>query len=130
MGNELDNEYVDHPMELVLQVKYALHAAKGMRHLHRIHRMHRDLKCDNLLINVNGIVKVADLGCTKIAPKIDDNPVRTFEVRAPWVRHFSGLPKYFAARLTTARSTSTATEIRCGKSSQLRFRISKNSIEE
>ena len=35
--------------------------------------MHRDLKCDNLLINVNGIVKVADLGCTKIAPKIDDD---------------------------------------------------------
>ena len=71
--NELDNEYVDHPMELVLQVKYALHAAKGMRHLHSIDRMHRDLKCDNLLINVNGIVKVADLGCTKIAPKIDDD---------------------------------------------------------
>ena len=71
--NELDNEYVDHPMELVLQVKYALHAAKGMRHLHNIDRMHRDLKCDNILINVNGIVKVADLGCTKIAPKIDDS---------------------------------------------------------
>ena len=34
--NELDNEYVDHPMELVLQVKYTLHAAKGMRHLHSI----------------------------------------------------------------------------------------------
>ena len=71
--NELDNEYADHPMELVLQVKYTLHAAKGMRHLHSIDRMHRDLKCDNLLINVNGIVKVADLGCTKIAPKIDDD---------------------------------------------------------
>ena len=63
-------ELDDHPIEH--QVKYALHAAKGMRHLHRINRMHRDLKCDNLLVNNAGIVKVADLGCTKIAPKISD----------------------------------------------------------
>ena len=71
MRNELDTNYsADHPMEYALQVKYALHAAKGMRHLHRVNRMHRDLKCDNLLINDKGIVKVADLGCTKIAPTI------------------------------------------------------------
>ena len=68
--NELDSNYSDQPMEYALQVKYALQAAKGMRHLHRINRMHRDLKCDNLLINDKGAVKVADLGCTKIAPKI------------------------------------------------------------
>ena len=59
---ELDDKYGDHPMEIELQVKYALHAAKGIRHLHRINRMHRDLKCDNLLVNKAGIVKVADLG--------------------------------------------------------------------
>ena len=70
---ELDDKYGDHPMEIELQVKYALHAAKGMRHLHRINRMHRDLKCDNLLVNNLGIVKVADLGCTKIVPKISDD---------------------------------------------------------
>ena len=70
---ELDDNYGDHPMEIELQVKYALHAAKGMRHLHRINRMHRDLKCDNLLVNNLGIVKVADLGCTKIAPKISED---------------------------------------------------------
>ena len=70
---ELDDKYADHPMEIELQVKYALHAAKGMRHLHRVNRMHRDLKCDNLLVNSQGIVKVADLGCTRIAPKISDD---------------------------------------------------------
>ena len=75
----LDDEYAEHPMEMHLQLIYALHAAKGMRHLHRINRMHRDLKSDNLLINDRGIVKVADLGCTKIAPKIttdDDDSSR------------------------------------------------------
>ena len=73
LRNELDRDYAEHPMEVGLQVKYALDAAKGMRHLHSINRMHRDLKCDNLLINEKGVVKVADLGCTKIAPKIDDD---------------------------------------------------------
>ena len=70
---ELDDKYGNHPMEIERQVKYALHAAKGMRHLHRINRMHRDLKCDNLLVNDAGIVKVADLGCTRIVPTISDD---------------------------------------------------------
>ena len=34
--------------------------------------MHRDLKCDNLLINDRGVVKVADLGCTKLVPKFTE----------------------------------------------------------
>ena len=71
--NELDSKYAHQPMKVSFQVRYGLDAAKGMRHLHRINRMHRDLKCDNLLINDKGTVKVADLGCTKIAPKISDD---------------------------------------------------------
>ena len=63
-------------MELKLQVKWAMEAAKGMRHLHSIGRMRRDLKCDNLFINDRGVVKVADLGCTKLVPKIADGHQR------------------------------------------------------
>ena len=69
---ELDNKHSPTPPELKLQVKWATDAAKGMRHLHAIGRMHRDLKCDNLLINDRGVVKVADLGCTKLVPKITE----------------------------------------------------------
>ncbi|XP_065838523.1 uncharacterized protein [Oscarella lobularis] len=69
--HELDTNYGHKPMERSLQVKYSLDAAKGMRHLHLIGRMHRDLKCDNLLISDRGIVKVADLGCTKLVPTIE-----------------------------------------------------------
>ncbi|XP_065838859.1 uncharacterized protein [Oscarella lobularis] len=73
---ELDTNYAHTPMELKLQVKWGLDAAKGMRHLHSIGRMHRDLKCDNLLINDRGVVKVADLGCTKLVPKIAEGHQR------------------------------------------------------
>ena len=73
---ELDTNYAHTPMELKLQVKWAMDAAKGMRHLHSIGRMHRDLKCDNLLINDRGVVKVADLGCTKLVPKIAEGHQR------------------------------------------------------
>ena len=68
---ELDAKYSEKPIELTLLVQYAMHAARGMRHLHGIGRMHRDLKSDNLLINGHGVVKVADLGCTKFVPEIN-----------------------------------------------------------
>ena len=70
--HELDNNYAHTPPEQKLQVKWATDSAMGMRHLHAIGRMHRDLKCDNLLINDRGVVKVADLGCTKLVPKITE----------------------------------------------------------
>ena len=73
---ELDIKYLNKSMPICLQVKYALDAAKGMRHLHKLGRMHRDLKCDNLLINDRGVVKVADLGCTKIVPQVIDNGLK------------------------------------------------------
>ena len=69
---ELDTNYAHTPPELKLQVKWAIDAAKGMRHLQLIGRMHRDLKCDNLLINDRGVVKVADLGFTKLVPKFTE----------------------------------------------------------
>ena len=78
---ELDSNYSNKAMEYALQVKYALHAAKGMRHLHRINRMHRNVKCDNLLINDKGTVEVADLGCTKMAPKITSSDDSAASVR-------------------------------------------------
>ena len=73
---ELDTEYLNKLMPIHLQVKYALDAARGMNYLHKQGRMHRDLKCDNLLIDNRGVVKVADLGCTKIVPQVMDNGLK------------------------------------------------------
>jgi hypothetical protein len=46
-------------------VGYALQAARGLKFAHDQGLIHRDVKPDNLLLNTQGIVKVADLGLVK-----------------------------------------------------------------
>jgi serine/threonine protein kinase len=52
-------------------VGYVLQAARGLRFAHDHGLIHRDVKPDNLLLNEQGIVKVADLGLVKQAGKQD-----------------------------------------------------------
>lgn len=44
---------------------YILQAARGLKFAHDRGMVHRDIKPDNLMLNVEGIVKVADLGLVK-----------------------------------------------------------------
>lgn len=59
------------PLEPRLAVGYALQAARGLQFAHRNGMVHRDVKPANLLINEDGVVKVADLGLVKIADLMD-----------------------------------------------------------
>ncbi|MGB7158679.1 MAG: protein kinase [Tepidisphaeraceae bacterium] len=46
-------------------VGYVLQAARGLKFAHDHGMVHRDVKPENLMLNVHGIVKVADLGLVK-----------------------------------------------------------------
>ncbi len=57
-------------------VGYVLQAARGLQFAHNQGMVHRDIKPGNLMINTDGIVKVADLGLVKtqhLADLDDDN---------------------------------------------------------
>jgi mitogen-activated protein kinase kinase kinase len=43
---------------------YIRQAVRGLEYLHNMYVTHCDIKCDNLLVSANGIIKVADFGCS------------------------------------------------------------------
>jgi serine/threonine protein kinase len=52
-------------LDTEMAVGYILQAARGLKHAHDQSMVHRDIKPDNLMLNDQGIVKVADLGLVK-----------------------------------------------------------------
>jgi serine/threonine protein kinase len=58
-----------------MQVSFALDAARGMRFLHDLKppRLHRDLKCQNLLVSDRWVVKVADFGTARVVSMLRGN---------------------------------------------------------
>ena len=57
-------------------VGYVLQAARGLKFAHDHGMVHRDVKPENLMLNVHGIVKVADLGLVKTADQKKDEAAR------------------------------------------------------
>jgi eukaryotic-like serine/threonine-protein kinase len=57
-------------------VGYVLQAARGLKFAHDHGMVHRDVKPENLMLNVHGIVKVADLGLVKTADQKRDEGAR------------------------------------------------------
>jgi eukaryotic-like serine/threonine-protein kinase len=53
------------PMDVEMAVGYILQAARGLKFAHDQGMVHRDIKPDNLMLNDQGLVKVADLGLVK-----------------------------------------------------------------
>ena len=63
-------------LDVDVAVGYILQAARGLKFAHDQGMVHRDIKPDNLMLNDQGIVKVADLGLVKTAglAATDDQP--------------------------------------------------------
>ncbi len=70
-----DHVKFDGKLDPETAVGYVLQAARGLKHAHDLGLIHRDVKPDNLLLNDQGVVKVADMGLVKTpqaAPGDDD----------------------------------------------------------
>lgn len=58
-------------LDAEVAVGYILQAARGLRYGHKQGMVHRDIKPDNLMLNTDGVVKVADLGLVKLPKSVD-----------------------------------------------------------
>jgi len=61
----------DGPLDPEVAASLALQAARGLKFAHDHGMIHRDVKPENLLINDEGVIKVADLGLVKTPDRAD-----------------------------------------------------------
>src|SRR5262249_16810609 len=64
-------------LEVAEAVGYVFQAARGPKYAHERGRVHRDVKPDTLLLNDQGVIKIADLGlvrCQADAAALDGGP--------------------------------------------------------
>jgi serine/threonine protein kinase len=57
-----------------LAAGYILQAARGLKYAHDRGMIHRDIKPDNLMLNTQGVVKVADLGLVRTPGMVEEKP--------------------------------------------------------
>ncbi|HRX83254.1 MAG TPA: serine/threonine-protein kinase, partial [Pirellulaceae bacterium] len=70
------------PMEPKTAVGYILQAARGLEFAHSHGMVHRDVKPANLMLNAQGVVKVADLGLVK-TPDSDGEQLDAADLNTP-----------------------------------------------
>ncbi len=68
----LINENENHRLDLVTVADVIRQAALGLAHAHAKNMVHRDIKPDNLLINLDGQVKILDLGLARFFKTTDE----------------------------------------------------------
>ncbi len=68
------------PLEAKTAVGYILQAARGLEFAHNHGMVHRDVKPANLMLNEQGVVKVADLGLVK-TPDVDAEQLDAADLR-------------------------------------------------
>jgi len=72
----------ENPLSPEQAIKYAIDIIQAMVYIHSVELVHRDLKCDNILVNSADVAKVADLG---LAREIDiDNGMTLMAGTPKW----------------------------------------------
>lgn len=65
----------DGPLDFSDAVEFVRQAADGLDHAHRAGLVHRDIKPGNLLVDVNGVVKILDMGLARFFDDREENPL-------------------------------------------------------
>ncbi|KAJ1471829.1 kinase-like domain-containing protein, partial [Baffinella frigidus] len=63
------------PLELALAQRYWADLVLGIEYLHSIRVLHRDIKTENLLLDSEGVLKLADYGVSEVWPADKDDMV-------------------------------------------------------
>jgi serine/threonine protein kinase len=69
LGNMVKKEG---PLRYEDACSFILQAARGLKFAHDANIIHRDIKPDNIMVNDNGIVKIADMGLAKFRNESED----------------------------------------------------------
>jgi len=65
--------------------RYTIQILQGLEYLHANWVIHRDLKCANLLINHDGIIKLTDFGSSRLFENNDENISKSLKGSPYWM---------------------------------------------
>jgi serine/threonine protein phosphatase PrpC len=98
-GETLEQRMIRTPVSIRAGVEIGARLARGIKALHRLDIIHRDIKPDNVLLPVDGGLKLIDLGVARL-PKVDEFA----NDEAP------GTPSYMAPELFDGAPASAASD--------------------